>query len=371
MTEIFNRTRMTTATTGTGTITLGSAVSRFATFAEVGVSDGDVVPYTIEDGDDYENGLGTYTASGTTLSRDTVRDSKISGTHGTSKINLSGGALVFISAHAEDLVIYDQNENITPPTDDGGALGTTSRRFSDLFLASGAVINFDDGDITFTHSSGGVDLAGGVFRFPNSGLQIYDTGSDHVLTIQPGTDLSTSRTLTLTTGDADRTLTLSANVTLDQNLRTTDGPQFSTIELGTSPDTATIQVTGSIASSITLTLPGVTGSLLSNSSPDTLGAGFAHTVDNDGTQSSGTYTPDQDGGNMKRIVNGGAFTLAPPTDDCCIIVQITNNASAGAITTSGFSGVFGDDFTTTNGDDFICTIIKINGFSTLTVQDVS
>jgi hypothetical protein len=105
--------------------------------------------------------------------------------------------------------------------------------------------------------------------------------------------------------------------------------------------------------------------------PDTLTAGFAHTVDNDGTQSTGTYTPDQDGGNMKRIVNGGAFTLAPPTDDCCIIVQITNNASAGAITTSGFTGVFGDAFTTTDGDDFICTIIKINGFSSLTVQDVS
>lgn len=104
---------------------------------------------------------------------------------------------------------------------------------------------------------------------------------------------------------------------------------------------------------------------------DVLTAGFAHTPDNDGTQSSGTYTPDESGGNMKYIVNGGAFTLAPPTNNCCIIVQITNNASAGAITTSGFSATFGDSFTTTNGDDFICTIIKINGFSSLTVQDVS
>lgn len=105
--------------------------------------------------------------------------------------------------------------------------------------------------------------------------------------------------------------------------------------------------------------------------PDTLTAGFAHTVDNDGTQSSGTYTPDQDGGNMKRIVNGGAFTLAPPTDDCVIIVQITNNGSAGTITTSGFSAVTGDSFTTTNGDDFVCSITKINGFSVLNVVDVS
>jgi len=44
MTTVVNRARMTTATTGTGDITLGSAVAGFATFAEAGVSDGDTVP---------------------------------------------------------------------------------------------------------------------------------------------------------------------------------------------------------------------------------------------------------------------------------------------------------------------------------------
>ena len=111
--------------------------------------------------------------------------------------------------------------------------------------------------------------------------------------------------------------------------------------------------------------------ILKADTADILTAGFAHTPGSDGTKSSGTYTPDEAGGNMKYIVNGGAFTLAPPTNNCTIIVQITNNASAGTITTSGFSGVSGDSFTTTDGDDFICSIIKINGFSTLTVQDVS
>jgi hypothetical protein len=65
------------------------------------------------------------------------------------------------------------------------------------------------------------------------------------------------------------------------------------------------------------------------------------------------------------------FTLAPPTNDCCIILKITNNGSAGAITTSGFTGVFGDSFTTTDTDVFLCTIIKLDGTSSLTVQDVS
>jgi hypothetical protein len=40
-----------------------------------------------------------------------------------------------------------------PPSDDGAALGSTSLKWSDLFLASGAVIDFNSGDVTITHSS--------------------------------------------------------------------------------------------------------------------------------------------------------------------------------------------------------------------------
>ncbi len=101
---------------------------------------------------------------------------------------------------------------------------------------------------------------------------------------------------------------------------------------------------------------------------DVLTAGFAATTYNAGTQSSGTFTPNEANGNFQRAVNGGAHTLAPPTNDCTILVQYTNNASAGAITTSGFTAVKGDSFTTTNGHDFFCFITKCNGFSSLTVQ---
>lgn len=92
-------------------------------------------------------------------------------------------------------------------------------------------------------------------------------------------------------------------------------------------------------------------------------AGITTTAVNDGTKSSGTYTPTPVGGNYKRIVNGGAFTLAAPTaaNDYEITIQITNNASAGVITMTGFSKTTGA-FTTTNGDDFFFTIKKINGF---------
>lgn len=104
MAKLYNRVRQFTATAGTGTVTLGAAYSNaWFTFAEAGVANGDVVRYIIEDGSDFEIGLGTYTSAGTTLSRDTVTASKIGGTAGTTKITLSGSAVVRIDAAKEDL----------------------------------------------------------------------------------------------------------------------------------------------------------------------------------------------------------------------------------------------------------------------------
>ena len=99
MVKLVNRAKMTTATTGTGTITLGSAVDGFQTFAAAGVSNGETVRYCIEDGtSNFELGSGVFTASGTTLTR-VVSESSNSG----NAINLSGDAIVFITAIAADL----------------------------------------------------------------------------------------------------------------------------------------------------------------------------------------------------------------------------------------------------------------------------
>lgn len=89
------------------------------------------------------------------------------------------------------------------------------------------------------------------------------------------------------------------------------------------------------------------------------------TAADDGIRSTGTYTPTPIGGNYRRIVNGGAFTLSAPVaaGDYELTVQITNNASAGTITFSGFNRVTGDALTNTNGDDFLLVITKINGFT--------
>ncbi len=100
----------------------------------------------------------------------------------------------------------------------------------------------------------------------------------------------------------------------------------------------------------------------------TLTAGFSCTPYSAGTKSTGTFTPAESNGNMQYYTNGGAHTLAPPTNNCTLIIQITNNGSAGSITTSGFTKVSGTAPTTTNGDDFFAFITKCNGFSHLSWQ---
>lgn len=47
-----------------------------------------------------------------------------------------------------------------PGTNDGTALGTATNSWSDLFLASGGVINFNNGNLTMTHSSGALAITG-------------------------------------------------------------------------------------------------------------------------------------------------------------------------------------------------------------------
>lgn len=107
MVTLADRVRVSTSTTGTGTVTLGSASSGYQTFAAGGISDGDVVRYVIEDGTAWEIGTGTYTHSGTTLTR------TLSSSSTGSLLNLSGSAVVFISPSAADLEVNGAYEATT------------------------------------------------------------------------------------------------------------------------------------------------------------------------------------------------------------------------------------------------------------------
>lgn len=162
MSKLYNDVGVTTVTVGTGTVTLGPVIDNsYFTADEAGVQNGDVVTYKISEGLDVEVGRGTYTSSGTTLSRDTVLISKIAGVAGTTKLTLAGTAQVRIVMAAEDrieppasstdnaIARYDaasgrvvQNSAVTV-ADTTGILG---------FPTSGG-FNFGSGNVTITHSA--------------------------------------------------------------------------------------------------------------------------------------------------------------------------------------------------------------------------
>ena len=149
MAQLYNLARMTTATTGTGTITLASAVGSYLTFAQAGASDGETVTYAITEGLQREIGRGVYTSSGTTLTRTVLKS-----TNNNAAISLSGTAEVMITAAAED---FDDRQDVLQNILINGDFQINQRGFAGGALAANAY-GFDRwrGDV----SGGNVTLSG-------------------------------------------------------------------------------------------------------------------------------------------------------------------------------------------------------------------
>ena len=164
MAVLANRAKMTTSTTGTGTITLGSASTGFQTFDNAGITNGQSVQYVIEDGSNFEIGTGTYTSSGTTLTRGAVTESNNS----DNAINLSGAAVVFIAAIK---IQFDEKLNLT-----GGALTgalTTNSTIDGRDVAADGVL------ATNALPKGGGAMTGAITT--NSTFDGRDVAADGVL----------------------------------------------------------------------------------------------------------------------------------------------------------------------------------------------
>lgn len=159
---------------------------------------------------------------------------------------MTGGSL------AEE--IYLTGTALSPAASDGNALGTTALMWADLFLASGAVINFNNGNVTLTHSAGVLTL-GGTATLALGSNSITMTGSLAATgaRVTKGWFTDIESTNMPTVGGVAILTSLTA-------------PQFTTIELGHASDT-----TLSRSSAGVLAVEGVTVSMNSTSATHTAG----------------------------------------------------------------------------------------------------
>ena len=255
MAKLANRAKMGTSTTGTGTITLGSAKAGFLSFADAGISDGDVVRYVIEDGDAFEIGTGTYTASGTTLSR-TVSESSNS----DAAIDLSGNneVSVFIAATKDDFVNAGEGGTFTGDVTFSGTLtgdltgtadkadqayvqvanqsvqathyilgmsGTASNGYKDIKYESGITFN------PVTDS-----LSADSFRAKNGGFfAIQDSGGTYYTNLKA---VGPTAFRDIYFPDADGTVAFNTTATTSSNglMSSTDKTKLNGIETGATAD---------------------------------------------------------------------------------------------------------------------------------------
>jgi len=160
---IKDRVKESSTTTGTGTYTLAGAEAGHQTFSAIG--DGNTTYYAATDGTYWEVGIGTYTASGTTLARTTI----LSSSNSNNAVNWTAGEkLIFVTQPSSKASFLDASGN-------AGSLGSITATLT------GNVTGNLTGNVTgnATGSSGSVDAADNAKAvFGNSDdLQIYHDGS--------------------------------------------------------------------------------------------------------------------------------------------------------------------------------------------------
>ena len=224
-----DRIKESTTTTGTGTLTLAGATTGFQTFAAVG--DANTTYYAILNGSNWEVGLGTYTVSGTTLSRDTILSSSNSG----AAITLAGVSDVFCTYPSEKAIILNSSDviegtNVVVAGNIAANAVTTDKIINDAVttnkIADAAVITAKIADNAVNATKLNVTGDGTNTQFLQSdgdGSFTWNVPTDTTYTASTGLDLTgTIFSLDLAndqtwTGSQRGNITVDADLSFDQN----------------------------------------------------------------------------------------------------------------------------------------------------------
>lgn len=231
-----------------------------------------------------------------------------------------------------------------------GGTGSTS-----IPTAGQLLIGNSGGTFTVTSQSA-LDFTPLTITLPNNGLHILDTNATHDLIVTPGSNLTADRVLTISTGDAARTLTLNGNPTLDdwfnQAVKSSSSPTFAGLTLsspltvangGSGAATLTGILVGNGTSAFTaVTAP--SGTIVGNSDSQTLTnktiALGSNTISGTTAQFN-TALSDNDFATLAGSETFTNKTLTSPT-----IAKLANLTSNGFVKTSGGDGTLSVDTAT-------------------------
>ncbi len=193
---IKDRVKETTTTTGTGTYTLAGAEVGFQSFSTIG--NGNTTYYTVTDGGDWEVGIGTYTASGTTLARTTI----LSSSNSNNAVSWSAGEkFVFVTQPSSKANYLDASGNVTGTqfdeyldfkTASSNPSHTEGRVFYDQTRDSLAYYNSDSAVTVHTGQDSLLRVYNDTGSTITAGTPVYLTGeSSSIPTIAPAGAAST------------------------------------------------------------------------------------------------------------------------------------------------------------------------------------
>ena len=378
-----DRVKETTATTGTGTLTLAGAVTGFQSFSSA-LSDADTTYYSIFESStgEWEVGLGTFTLSGTTLSRDTILESSNAG----SAINLTAGAAdVFITQPAEKAVYLDGSGNIshivTLGTETSGnyvASISTNAGLDGSGSGEGSAVtlslNLNELSTSITNDDGDyfvvVDTVGDQRKLTKANINISGFNNDAGFSTTTGTVTSVGGTGTVNGLTLTGTVTTSGNLTLGGTLAISNddwsGTDLSVANGGTgaSSFTANSVLLGNGTSAFQEVSPGTSGNVLTSngttweSTAPAAGAGtFEATasgalangdlvlVNSDGTVSVVAETTVTQGAGTPAAVNGATGTVDdinavydPSTQKVLVVFRDIDNSNYGTAVVGTISG---------------------------------